>query len=325
LQMNTDPIIDVHLHLWAREMYGKKYVTNKSEDFFRRLSYPLNATCDLLTDALDTVEARTGRPYHAWVQTLDHGVHLGMETTLSELNDYTAESVSQDKKGRLLGFAGIDPRRGEDAIIELERAIKMKGLRGLKLYPPFGFYPNDPVVYPIYEKIVGLQRELKTTLPVLIHQGVAAYGSKYCRPVYLDDVATNFEPDLKIIGAHAGVPWIDEMLWVTAVHRNLYFDICCVADLMGLWPEYYAEVLGKAKRASIIDRVLFASDWPCLCFLFKPEDPGKKFSILHNWVEAFKDITTPHHLKELGYPDITDEDKERILSQNVKAIMPDSS
>jgi predicted TIM-barrel fold metal-dependent hydrolase len=48
--------------------------------------------------------------------------------------------------------------------------------------------------------------ELRVTLPVLFHQGVAVCGSKYCRPIYLDDVATNFGPDLKIVAAHAGVP-----------------------------------------------------------------------------------------------------------------------
>ncbi len=36
--MHTDPIIDVHLHIWAKEMYGRKYMTAKSEDFFRRFT-----------------------------------------------------------------------------------------------------------------------------------------------------------------------------------------------------------------------------------------------------------------------------------------------
>ena len=315
------PILDVHLHIWAREMYGKKYMISKSEEFYKKLNYPLDATVDMLTQALDVAEARLGRPYHGWVQTIDHGIELGMETTIAQLNDYTAESVARDRKKRLLGFAGIDPRRGEEAVLEVERCMLKKGLRGLKLYPPFGFYPNESVAYPIYEKIVELQKELRITLPVLFHQGVAVCGSKYCRPIYLDDVATNFGPDLKIIAAHAGVPWIDEMLWITAVHSNLYFDIGCVADLMGLWPEYYAHVLGKAKRAGITERVLFASDWPCLYFLFKPDDPQNKFSVLHNWVQEFQRISTPAMLKQLGYPEITEEDKERILSENATKLI----
>ena len=183
--MKADPIIDVHLHVWAREMYGKKYMTGKSRSFYEDMSYPLDATIEMLSEALDQAETVLGRPYHAWVQTVDHGVHLGMEPTISQLNDYTAESVARDPKHRLIGFAGIDPRRGEEAVLELERCVLEKGLRGLKLYPPFGFYPNDPTVYPIYEKIVELQKRLKVSLPVLIHQGVAVIGSKYARPVYL--------------------------------------------------------------------------------------------------------------------------------------------
>jgi len=315
------PIVDAHLHIWAREMYGKKYMISKAEEFYKKLNYPLDATVDMLVEALDIAEARLRRPYHAWVQTIDHGIHFGMETTLAQLNDYTAESVARDRKKRLLGFAGIDPRRGEKAVLELERCALQKGLRGLKLYPPFGFYPNDRVAYPIYEKIIQLQKELNVTLPVLFHQGVAVCGSKYCRPIYLDDVATNFGPDLKIIAAHAGVPWIDEMLWLTAVHSNLYFDIGCIADLMGLWPEYYADVLGKAKRAGIMQRVLFASDWPCLYFLFKPDDTTKRFFVLHNWVKAFMEINTPMPLKQRGYPEITGDDKEMILSENATNLI----
>lgn len=319
-EASSRPIVDVHLHIWAREMYGKKYMTSKSEEFYKKLNYPLDATVDMLTEALDVAEATLGRPYHAWVQTIDHGVELGMETTISQLNNYTIESIARDSKKRLIGFAGIDPRRGEEAVLELERCMR-KGLRGLKLYPPFGFYPNERVAYPVYEKMVELQKELRMTLPVLFHQGVAVCGSKYCRPIYLDDVATNFGPDLKIIAAHAGVPWIDEMLWITAVHSNLYFDIGCVADLMGLWPEYYADVLGKAKRAGIIERVLFASDWPCLHILFRPDDSQSKFSVLHNWVQEFNQISTPSPLRQIGYPEITEEDKEKILGENALKLI----
>jgi predicted TIM-barrel fold metal-dependent hydrolase len=316
-----EPIVDAHVHVWTKKIHGKEYMTDKARVFYEYLSYPLDAPVDTLLEAVDKAEAKLGRPYHAWVLTVDHGMRFGMGATLSELNDHTAESVARDAKGRLIGFAGIDPRRGEEAVVELERCVVEKGLRGVKLYPPFGFYPNDAKVYPFYEKVVQLQKQLEITIPLLFHQGVAAVGSEYARPIYLDDVATSFAPDLKLVAAHAGVPWIDEMLWLTAVHPNLYFDISCVADLMGLWPEYYAELLGKAKRAGIMDRIIFGSDWPCLYFLFKPDDPQNKFSVLHNWVQEFKRISTPPPLKQLGYPEITEEDKERILSENATKLI----
>jgi hypothetical protein len=46
--MTASPIVDVHLHVWSREMYGKKYMVGKSEDFYKKMNYPLDATVNLL-------------------------------------------------------------------------------------------------------------------------------------------------------------------------------------------------------------------------------------------------------------------------------------
>jgi hypothetical protein len=76
----------------------------------------------------------------------------------------------------------------------------------------------------------------------------------------------------------------------------------------------------KAKHFLVLELVswitLFASDWHCLYFLFKPDDQQNKFSVLHNWVHEFKRISTPSLSRELGYPEITEEDKEKILAEN---------
>jgi hypothetical protein len=68
-------------------MYGRKYMTGKSNSFYEAMSYPLDATVEMLSEALDRADAVLGRPYHVWVQTVDHGVRLGMEPTISQLND----------------------------------------------------------------------------------------------------------------------------------------------------------------------------------------------------------------------------------------------
>jgi len=46
-----------------------------------------------------------------------------------------------------------------------------------------------------------------------------------------------------------------------------------------------------------------------------------KFSVLHNWVQEFQRISTPAMLKQLGCPEITEEDKNRILSENVAKLI----
>ena len=62
--------------------------------------------------------------------------------------------------GRLYSFLGIDPRRPE-AVDFFARGIEQWGMKGLKLYPPTGFYPYDPVCDPLY------RRALEYDVPVL--------------------------------------------------------------------------------------------------------------------------------------------------------------
>ena len=55
-----------------------------------------------------------------------------------------------------LGFASVDPHK-PDAVVELERAVRFLGLRGLKVHPGAqGFAPDDRAVYPIWETAQSL-------------------------------------------------------------------------------------------------------------------------------------------------------------------------
>src|SRR5262245_22985811 len=58
-------------------------------------------------------------------------------------NDYVA-GVVEKYPDRFIGFASVDPWKGQAALKELERAVKELGLRGLKLHPTSqAFFPND--------------------------------------------------------------------------------------------------------------------------------------------------------------------------------------
>ena len=51
-----------------------------------------------------------------------------------------------------VGFAGIDPWKGDLAVRELERSIRDLGLKGMKLHPGRqAFYPNDRRFAPLFE------------------------------------------------------------------------------------------------------------------------------------------------------------------------------
>ena len=122
--------------------------------------------------------------------------------------------------GRLIPFGSIHPDRYRPDR-KVHRAIKELGVKGIKLYPHSGFYSNDPRLTPVYEKCTELG------VPVVIHTGIKAVRwqwMKYNRPIYVDDVATNF-PELKVVMCHGGFPWVDEFLTVAYSNPNVYVDI----------------------------------------------------------------------------------------------------
>jgi predicted TIM-barrel fold metal-dependent hydrolase len=50
----------------------------------------------------------------------------------------------------VIPFAAVDPRH--DGIVEKTIAlIEQHGFRGIKLYPPTGYHPFDPRLWPLYE------------------------------------------------------------------------------------------------------------------------------------------------------------------------------
>ena len=177
-------------------------------------------------------------------------------------NDWVA-SVVEKYPERFMGFASVDPWKGQVAVKEIERAVKELGLRGLKLHPQQqAFSANDPKFYPLWDKC----RELG--IPVLFHTGHSGRGSgmpggggmklKYGAPIpYIDDVAADF-PDLVIIMAHPGWPWQDEQISVCLHKSNVYMDIS------GWSPKYFTPPLLAYGGSLIQDKILFGSDYPFL-------------------------------------------------------------
>lgn len=174
-------------------------------------------------------------------------------------NDYIAGLVKRFPE-TFIGFASVDPWKGKRAVAEVERAVGELGLRGVKFHQTAqGFFPNDHRFYPLWEKCQELG------VPVLFHMGVTGFGGgvpggdglrlKYCRPIYLDDLAADF-PRLTIIGAHPAWPWHDEMLAVAMHKGNVYMD------LSGWSPKYFPPSVVQYANTLLQDKFLFGSDAP---------------------------------------------------------------
>lgn len=157
--------------------------------------------------------------------------------------------------GRLIGFAGIDLTFPRAAVAELRRTKSDLGLAGLALAPAAqDFHPSCGAAMQLYAEAAGLG------LPVLFHTGIFTTAStilEYARPMLLDEVAREF-PELRIVIAHMGYPWVHETIALLAKHANVYAEISGL--LAQPWQAYQA--LLSASQMGVISKLLFGSGFP---------------------------------------------------------------
>ncbi|HEY1235396.1 MAG TPA: amidohydrolase family protein [Candidatus Binatia bacterium] len=131
---------------------------------------------------------------------------------------------------------------------------------GFKFHPPDqGFYPTERRLYPVWEVLQGSGK------PVMFHVGFTVLGANtdggsgialdYGRPVHLDMLARDF-PGMKIIAAHPGWPWEQELVGVVTHKKNL------LVDTSGYLAEQLPEIFLKAIGGRLQDKALFGTDFP---------------------------------------------------------------
>lgn len=167
-------------------------------------------------------------------------------------NEYVAEYVGGHPE-KLVGFASVDPSV-HGAVEKLERGVAL-GLKGLKLAPTYqGFDPLSDASMAVYEAAQDLR------LPIMWHQGttfVRTAELRYALPLQIDQVAIRF-PDLKIVIAHLGHPWIDDTLVVIRKHPNVFSDVSALHPRP--WKLYNALI--GALEYGVAHKLLFGTDWP---------------------------------------------------------------
>ena len=225
------------------------------------------------------------------------GVILGQDVrsvAKPEFRNYTLENSSLKKMidrfpDRFIGFGSVDPRK-EDAISKLDEMARDYGFRGLKIHGDASeIYPNDKeLLYPIYEKCV------EHDLIVLHHTGTTGLGYckiKYGRPLDLDEVAQDF-PELKIVCAHFGWPWMEECFAVATRNPNVYVDVS------GWLARYFPPLLIVYMNGLLREKMLFGTDYPMI------RTPL--------WMKEFDEFCRPK-LKE-GVA-------EKVLSENARKLL----
>jgi predicted TIM-barrel fold metal-dependent hydrolase len=141
-----------------------------------------------------------------------------------------------------------------------EDLIRHPKVKGFKFHPPDeAFYPNDKKFYNIWEVLQSGNK------PVMFHVGFTVLGANtdggsgigldYGRPIHLDTLARDF-PRMKIIAAHPGWPWEQELIAVLTHKKNVY------GDMSGYLAEQLPEIYLKSIRGRLQDKALFGTDFP---------------------------------------------------------------
>lgn len=190
----------------------------------------------------------------------------------------------------LYAIGTANPDNLKEKLPELEVWLNSGELRGLKFYLGYEyFYPNDEKLYPIYDLCSELGR------PVIYHTGFFWDPDgkgliKYAHPLAIDDVATKF-PNLKIIIAHMGNPWITDCAVVAQKNENVYIDVS------GYFMEF--QKISEEETKYFIDdvklfqkligsyrKLLYATDWP-LYKMSEYLEAAKRLSIPDNEKDSF--------------------------------------
>ncbi len=165
-------------------------------------------------------------------------------------NDWVAEQAAK-YPDRLIPIAGVNAELGMKAVRELEYLVKEKGFRGLRIFP-YGHKlpPNHAIFYPLYAKCI----ELNIPVQMQVGHTAAMLPSEVGRPIYLDEVAMHF-PELKIVGAHIGYPWTDEMIAVCWKHPNVY------VDTTAHYPRHFERTFVHYMNTYGQDKVIFGTSY----------------------------------------------------------------
>jgi predicted TIM-barrel fold metal-dependent hydrolase len=247
-------IVDCHTHIWeSPDQLGQLDLGGSMHPVRKRVGRNASAAGKNLWRSIPAAD-----PDHHFAETatVDKTIVLGFKSRYLHAdipNRFVSEYVSRAPQ-RLIGFAGIDAT-DEDAIEQVQVARNELKLRGITVSPANqDFHPSDSRAMDVYAECE------KLGMPVLFHpSGQFTEQSKleYGRPYLLDEVARSF-PNLRMIIAQIGQPWVEETICMLGKHRHV------LADVSGLlsrpWQAYNALV--SASQSGVIDKLLFGSDFP---------------------------------------------------------------
>src|SRR6266404_67163 len=139
--------------------------------FDRKRERALGRYAEITRTSYDRDQAAVFEKVRGFYPTGTRFVVLPMDMTMMNAGR-CEEPIAMQHKGladlrdrfpdQVIPFAAVDPRH-PDIVETTTRLIEEQGFRGLKLYPPTGYHPNDERIRPLYAYAE------ERNLPVLTH------------------------------------------------------------------------------------------------------------------------------------------------------------
>jgi len=183
------------------------------------------------------------------------------EDQITETIEAVENINSQYGRPRMLPFIAADPRR-KDVVDVVIGAFEQGTFKGVKIYPPMGFTPDDPRLYPIYSYCMD------NHIPITAHcqnGGIPGLDRYYrlANPHYWSGVLSRF-PELKLNLAHndqTGSLWQTVIAELITKYPNVYTDLSYNTEMFYMPRRYFANVKKMLTTAKVQDRVLYGTDW----------------------------------------------------------------
>ncbi len=256
---------------------------------------------EVYTDSIIPPEKRVSNLKEIMKKT---GISKSIILTDVEDNRLSSEEILKLIKNEpdllLVGTIKITKHSNKD-IKRLRELLSSKKIIGIKLYPGYeDFYPNDKRC----DKIYDLCEEFN--IPVIFHSGDTlgiGKGVKYSRPEHIDDLAVR-RPNLKIIIAHLGNPWINDTMVILNRHNNVYSDISGLVPRTfdAFWKKYYSDqIIRLLKWCGGKNKLIFGTDWPF-------------------WDNDMYNTVTQEFVDFVNTLNISKEDKDKIFYLNAKKV-----
>ena len=171
-----------------------------------------------------------------------------------DIREEEVHEVVKSRPDRLVGLCGFNPLEKMEGVRKVERAVREFGFKGVYIHTyGFGIPLDHRLYYPLYAKCV----ELGVAVSMQVGHSAEHMPNELGRPIHLDNVALDF-PELKIVGAHTGWPWVDEMISLAWKHENVFLGIDAHH------PKYLDPAVIHFMKTRGQNKVLYGTNYPAI-------------------------------------------------------------